>query len=265
MDGSAVRFWLVEDVAGAPPAGGPPESRRRLPGPNIPVLRLLEDPAARAQLGLTLEQETKIFTLMEKAKSLRERLREAAAPKFADERRKAAGPDRLARKQERDRALEEAMQAARPDLEAIANEAEAVLTADQAAKLRTIGRENLRRQMATGGLSALLSSPARERLGLSDEQAEKIRSILKDLEPPPVRRRKEAAGEAAAGPSEETLKPHEELVKSARARTMEVLTPEQREKAEQVLSGVKPPKEGLPGKKRPPQVPAPTKGYQEAV
>ena len=264
MDGSAVRFWLVEDVAGAPLAGGPPE-RRRLPGPNIPVLRLLEDPAARAQLGLTLEQETKIFTLMEKAKNLRERIRDDAAARFDGERRRAAGPDRLARKQEHEKALEEAMQAARPDFEAIANEAEAVLTADQAAKLRTIGRESIRRQMATGGLSALLSSPARERLGLSDEQAEKIRSILRDLEPPPVKRRKEAAGEAAAGPSEETPKQHEELVKSARARIMEVLTPEQREKAEQILSGVKPPREGLPGKNRPPKAPAPTKGYQEAV
>jgi Spy/CpxP family protein refolding chaperone len=262
MDGSAVRFWLVEDVAGAPSAGGPPE-RRRLPGPNIPVLRLLEDPAARAQLGLTLEQETRIFTLMEKAKSLRERLRENAAPRFAGERRKAAGPDRLALKQERDKALEEAMQAARPDFEAIANEAEAVLTADQAAKLRMIGRENIRRQMATGGLSALLSAPARERLGLSDEQVEKIGNILKDLEPPPLKGRKAAAGEAAAGPSEETLKQHAELVKSARARIMEVLTPEQREKAAQVLAGVRPPREGLPGKKRPPQ--APTKGYQETV
>jgi Spy/CpxP family protein refolding chaperone len=264
MDGSAVRFWLVADVAGAPPAGGPAE-RRRLPGPNIPVLRLLEDPAARAQLGLTLEQETKIFTLMEKAKHLRERIREDAVAKSVGERRRAAGLDRLALKQERDRALEEAMQAARPDFEAIANEAEAVLTADQAAKLRTIGRENVRRQMATGGLSALLSSPARERLGLSDEQVEKIRSILKDLEPPPLKRRKEAAGEAAAGPSEETLKRHAELVKSARARIMEVLTPEQRDKAEQVLSGVKPSREGLPGKRRPPGAPAPTKGYQEAV
>ncbi|MCX5670986.1 MAG: Spy/CpxP family protein refolding chaperone [Planctomycetota bacterium] len=268
MDGSAVRFWLVEDVAGAPPAGGPSERPKRQPGPAIPILRLLDDPAVRAQLGLSLDQETRIFTLMEKSKNLRERIREDVEARFREGIRRAPEAERRARRQEFERVSEEAMQAARADFEAIANEAEAALTADQAAKLRAISRERARRQMAAGGMGILITPPARERLGLTDEKVEKIKNVLRDFEEPAPKGRREKLGAVAAAtpPSEEAMKRHEELLKNARARIMDVLTPEQRDKAERLLEARKPLKENRPGKERGrPEVPTPTKGYGEAI
>ena len=259
----APRFLFIQENV-----GGPSERPKRQPGPAIPILRLLDDPAVRAQLGLSLDQETRIFTLMEKSKNLRERIREDVEARFREGIRRAPEAERRARRQEFERASEEAMQAARADFEAIANEAEAALTADQAAKLRAISRERARRQMAAGGLGILITPPARERLGLTDEQVEKIKNVLRDLEEPTPKGRREKLGAVAAAtpPSEEALKRHEELLKNARAKIMDVLTPEQRDKAERLLEARKPFKENRPGKERGrPEVPAPTKGYGEAI
>ena len=259
----APRFLFIQENV-----GGPSERPKRQPGPAIPILRLLDDPAVRAQLGLSLDQETRIFTLMEKSKNLRERIREDVEARFREGMRRAPEAERRARRQELDRATEEAMQAARADFEAIANEAEAALTADQAAKLRAISRERARRQMAAGGLGILITPPARERLGLTDEQVEKIKNVLRDFEEPAPKGRREKLGAVAAAtpPSEEALKRHEELLKNARAKIMDVLTPDQRDKAERLLEARKPFKENRPGKERGrPEVPAPTKGYGEAI
>lgn len=242
-DEAPARFLLA-----AAEAGGPAEHRKRQAAPAVPVLRLLEEPKIRAQLGLSQEQETQIFTLTEKAKNLRERIREDVPVRLREGKRKPSEVNNRARRQEFAEAFEEAMQAARADFEAIAKAAEAVLNAEQLEKLRMIGREHARLQRASGGLAILITPPARERLGLSDEQVEKIKGVLKGLD------------------ENGRDKLREGTLRDARAKIMDILTPEQRDKAERILTERKPFKEEPTGKKRgPPPVPTPTKGYAEAI
>jgi hypothetical protein len=167
--------------------------------------------------------------------------------------------------------MDEAMRGAKTDIQAIAKEAAAVLTDEQRVQLKQVSGDRMRTEMATGGLGFLATPQAREQFAFSADQAEKIKSILKDLGID-VRR----AGEEAFGPGKQPA-PEElrsekfaplrdqqrELVKKALDRIMTILTSQQRQQVEkwwasqpQPGGGPKPMKKHAP----PPAEPG-TKGY----
>jgi Spy/CpxP family protein refolding chaperone len=276
---AAGRFLPAVEDAGPPPPGDRrgPAIRPRQTEANAqgPLLRLIEDPTVRARLGLSEEQETKVFTLLEKARRVRARIRDEAEAQHPQEKRRRLSEDeRRAARQELKQSLEEAAKAARGEFQAIANEIEELLTPQQREKLRAIAREHVRRQMATGGLDVLASSQVREQLGLTDEQAEKIRAVVRDLEEASLKLRKEMVGpgeppppgEPAAESVRQMRKRHETLLKDARAKIMDLLTPEQREKADRILAERGPGRpDRPPGNRNRPQAQPATKGYSEAV
>ena len=257
------RFRLAAEEAGPPPDRGDRRGRPE-PGGPVRVLRLLDDPAVRADLKLTPEQEKQVLAAQEKARAIHERIREELKAKAGDR----PGPDasqedRQAFRKSMATAQQEAMRAAGPDLEAIQKEVVAGLTEEQRAKLREIGQERARFGRAAGGLAALLAPPARQRLGINDAQAEKIQAILKEL----AEAAKKMHDEAAAGAvTEEAKRLHGERIADARRRILESLDPEQRDKAERLLNDVRERAKDRPAKqgRRPVAEPA-TKGYGQAV
>jgi len=138
-------------------------------------------------------------------------------------------------------------------------EAAKLLTPDQQAKLRTIDRDRAEMFRATGGLAILLVPKVRKRIGISDEQADRIRPILQDIS----KRAKDLRAESAGGRPPEGLKRrHLEMVRAARERVMGVLSAEQREMAERLLD--RGPRKGTQ-KRGPPQAAPATKGYGRAA
>lgn len=256
-------FRLAAEEAGPPPDRGDRRGRPE-PGGPVRVLRLLDDPAVRADLKLTPEQEKQVLAAQEKARAIHERIREELKAKAGDR----PGPDasqedRQAFRKSMATAQQEAMRAAGPDLDAIQKEVVAGLTEEQRAKLREIGQERARFGRAAGGLAALLAPPARQRLGINDAQAEKIQAILKEL----AEAAKKMHDEAAAGAvTEEAKRLHGERIADARRRILESLDPEQRDKAERLLNDVRERAKDRPAKqgRRPVAEPA-TKGYGQAV
>ena len=277
------RFHLIEE-AGAPP---PPPRREPQPGEGpggkqfemqraAGYFRLLEEPQVIEKLGLSPEQDKKLFALRERAKSTYETIRAEVQEKMkAQFRPDMTEAERQTVRREMEKAFAEAQAAVRPELENLVAEASSLLSEEQREKLKTIARDRTIAERATGGLMAILSKKAQEDLGLSPEQICKIKAVLEQLQADAKKVRDEVLGPGAE-PKPEDLKGerfealktrHEELLQKARDQIKELLTPEQREKAERMRPGR--PGPGGPGgpmrPQAPPEAPAATKGYTAPI
>ena len=277
------RFHLIEE-AGAPP---PPPRREPQPGEGpggrqfemqraAGYFRLLEEPQVTEKLGLSPEQDKKLFALRERAKSMYETIRAEVQEKMkAQFRPDMTEAERQTVRREMGKAFAEAQAAVRPELEKLVAEASSLLSEEQREKLKTIARDRTIAERATGGLMAILSKKAQEDLGLSPEQIGKIKAVLEQLQADAKKVRDEVLGPGAE-PKPEDLKGerfealktrHEELLQKARDQIKELLTPEQREKAERMRPGR--PGPGGPGgpmrPQAPPEAPAATKGYTAPI
>jgi len=226
----------------------------------VVLLRLLQDPAVRAELGLSDEQEKRIFVLHEKVQRIQDSIRADVRDVIRNRMKQARTPqDRSDIKRQAAEIAKEATRAAGGDMETIMKEAAQVLTPDQQAKLRTIDRDRAEMFRATGGLAILLAPNVREKIGISDEQADRIRPLLQDISKRAKDLRAESAG---ARPPEGLKRRHVEMVREARQRVMGVLSAEQREMAERLLD--RGPRKGPPNRGPLEAAPA-TKGYGHAV
>jgi len=226
----------------------------------VVLLRLLQDPAVRAELGLSDEQGKRIFVLQEKIQRLQDSIRADVREVIGDRMKQARTPEERGdiKRQAADIA-KEATRAAAGDMETITKEAAEVLTPDQQAKLKTIYRDRAEMSRATGGLAILLAAKVREKLGISAEQTDRIRLILQDVS----KRANDLRGQTPAGrPPQDLKRRHVEMVRAARERVMGVLSPEQREMAERLLD--RDPQKA-PNKRGPPQAAPATKGYGRAA
>ena len=224
------------------------------------LLRLLQDPAIRAEVGLSDEQEKRIFVLQEKLQRAQDRIRADVRDVIGERMKQARTPqDRSDIKRQAADIAKEATRAAAGDMETIMKEAAEVLTPDQQAKLKTIYRHRAETARATGGLTILLAPKVREKIGISGEQADRIRLILRDVS----KRGKDLHAESASGrPPEDLKRRHVQRVRAARERVMGVLSAEQREMAERLLD--RGPQQRA-RKRRPPEAAPATKGYGHAA
>ena len=251
------RFVPAAKGAGPADRAGPPDRPRA-----GATLRLLEEPAVRAELNLTADQEKRIFVIQEKARRLLDRIRAETREQLGDRPRR--NPDDVDRRELKRRAAEvsaEAMRAAAPELDSLAKEAADVLTADQRAKLDELGRDRAHFLRATGGLAALLLPGARQRVGITDPQAERIRAILEE-----TAKAAKTLNEGPAGGTPDTRKRRQaDLVREARDRIMQALEPDQRDKAHQFLTEMEGSRPGQPKRRGPPEAESATKGYGQAI
>ncbi|HUU10172.1 MAG TPA: Spy/CpxP family protein refolding chaperone [Phycisphaerae bacterium] len=251
------RFVPAAKRAGQADRGRPPDRPR-----TRATLRMLDEPAVRAELNLTAEQEKRIFVIQEKARRLLDRIRAEAREQLGDRPRK--NPDDVDRRELKRRAAEaseEAMRAAAPELDALAKEAADVLTADQRAKLDELGRDRAHFLRATGGLAALLLPGPRRRVGITDPQAERIRAILEE-----TAKAAKTLNEGPAGGTPDGRKRRQaDLVREARDRIMQALEPDQRDKAHQFLTEMEGARAGQPKRRGPPEAESATKGYGQAI
>ena len=224
----------------------------------VMILRLLQDPAIRAEVGLSGEQEKRIFVLREKVQSIEDRIRDDVRQILGDRMKNAAtAAERGDIKRQAAEIAKEAQRAAAGDMEAIIKEAAEVLTPDQQAKLKVIERDRARMYRAVGRLAMLLEARIREKIGIADEQAERIRLILEDA-------RKQVKDQKGwpSGDLADVKRRHADRVRAARERVMRILSADQRELLERLLGGGSSKK----GRKRDALETAPaTKGYGQAA
>jgi len=224
----------------------------------VMILRLLQDPAIRAKVGLSGEQEKQIFVLREKVQGIEDRIRDDVRQILGDRMKNAAtAAERGDIKRQAAEIAKEAQHAAAGDMEAIVNEAAEVLTPDQQDKLKVIERDRARMYSAVGRLAMLLEARIREKIGISDEQAERIRLIIEDA----AKQAKDQKG-WPSGDLADVKRRHADRARAARERVMRVLNADQRELLERLLGGGSSKK----GKKRDALETAPaTKGYGQAA
>ncbi len=197
------------------------------------LLRRLQDPAVRAELDLSGKQEKQIYILQEKIQRLQEGIRADVREILGDRMNSAAtAEDRRQIKRDAADIAKEAHRAAARDIDTILNDAAELLTPDQHAKLETINRHRADMHRATGGLAILLEPKVREKLHITDEQADRIRLILKGASKRADDLRTEVA---RGGPAADAKRRHEQMVRAARERIMSILSAEQREMAQRLL------------------------------
>ena len=274
------RFYLVQDAA----PGGPP------PGMGAGImdliqraqpLRFLADPDVRAEIGLAPEQEQKINELREKATGLFTRVREDMQARFQQRLRPdMTDEERQALRQEAMQAMGDAMQEARASFEGMMEEANTLLTPQQKEKLAAVTQERSTMDVATGGLSILLTAQAREACDLTRDQIDQIRVMLKGLttEAKELRDRlfgadrQLTAEDMKSDKFKEMKAQHEEMVKRTRDKILSIFGAEQREKVEKFLAnrrgfggrmggmgGMRGPMPGAGGPPANPPAPAPAK------
>ena len=288
LEPAPARFLLVAEETAAPPAEAPKADAPKAPDPErrqqaeaaraMQLFRLLDDPAVRTPLGLTPDQEKAIVGLQEKAKQLIEQVRAQVREKLKGAESKATTKEeKQALRQSMRQAMQEALAAAKPQTDAIIKEAKDVLTEPQRTKLQEIARDRIRAEWATGGLAALLVKKTQEELGLSAEVAGKIKTVLEELQADVKKLYKETIGPgqlaAPGGPKGEKFEAmkakYHDLVQKARAKVMELLMPEQREKLEKLLHERGSPGPGGPGGPPPrrgqPPAESGAKGYGPAA
>jgi hypothetical protein len=253
VDAAPAQFILVKDLGDEPPSpkvqkGGPrrDEIQERLKllefGQMGGFFATFSDPEVTQKVNLTPEQQKKIAELQERAKGLLANIREDLTVRFdlvgADP--SLAPEDRQALRHEAVDALELAMRDAKTDFQAITKEAAGVLTQEQRVQLKDMSRQRMVAEMATGGLQFLTTPQAREQFKFSSDQAEKIKSIVKDLEAEAKQVHKEAVGPDKQ-PTPEDLKSeklqgvreqHKDMVRKALDRIMTILTSQQRQEVE---------------------------------
>jgi Spy/CpxP family protein refolding chaperone len=277
---ATARFQLAQD-GGGPPGGIlsqlTDEERERLRTliQRGMLLRQLDDPEVRADLGFTPEQEKKFQDLKQQAMSLVGRIQEDIRAKFDGQSQADMTDDeKQALRRDMMQAGFDAFREAMGNFEQMMNEAGDALTPEQRDKLATLSRDRATTEIATGGLSILLTQQAREACGFTSDQVDRIRAILKGLEADAKELRdrifgpgKELTKEDMQSEKFKDLKArHDEMVKKARDRIMTLFGTEQREKVEKFLAqrrGPGRPGAGQPGRSGPPQPEPPAKGPQQ--
>jgi len=224
----------------------------------VMILRLLQDPAIRTEVGLSDEQEKRIFVLREKVQGIEDSIRGDVRQILGDRMKNAAtAAERGDIKRQAAEIAKEAQRAAAGDMEAIVKEAAEVLTPDQQGKLKVIERDRADMYRAVGRLAMLLEARIREKIGISDGQGERIRRIIEDV----AEQAKDQKG-WPSGDLADAKRRHADRVREARQRVMRVLSAEQRELIDRLLGGD--PSKKV--KKRDARETAPaTKGYGQAA
>jgi len=260
-DEPAAGFRLAQSVAPAERAprpggreamrgrggGGSPERMERMR--ETALFRSLDDPNIRAEIGLTAEQETQITDLQKKAKTIVENARDKAQLQYGVEEpgEGRSDEDRQGRAQDTRRAMGQALRDIQPELEAIMREALQTLSQEQGEKLRSVAETRQRLMFSCGNLWLLTTRKAKEELGLTDEVAEKIKKILEDTASQANTKRRELWTSVRDVPPEERQESMQQLqqdfakglqesAKKAREQIFSLLTPEQKEKAEELLA-----------------------------
>jgi len=256
------RFWLVQDADGprwGRDRGGAPRrerfsaeqmaEHRERAALNL-YFRLLKDPEVRAELELTPDQETQITELHEKVKTTIDRIRDQARLDFGAENpeEQLSPEERRARQREIRRAFARAFREARPDIEAMIKEAAEILTPEQRDALGETARQRWRLRLAGDDLWRLTTPLAQKELGLTDQQVQQIKDLLKEATEQVQKISKETFEGLEDVPADERADQmrqrmeqlrnrYAELRREIREQVFAVLTEEQRPKAEAFLKG----------------------------
>ena len=209
------------------------------------VFSSLSDPIVRSEIGLTAEQDARIAELQKKVQTTFDKIRDRLS--LDNSAQEGLTPEQQqARRGEMFRALADAFREARPDLEAMMQEAVGLLTEEQLAKLREIGQQRDSLGEGTGDLWILTTTRLKEDLGLSDEQVAEIRKILKEGATKLTEMRKTTFTRSEEANPEDRIqdmrtridsfkKSQTEIGTDTRERVLAVLNGEQRPKAEELL------------------------------
>ena len=209
------------------------------------VFSSIGDPIVRSEIGLTAEQDTRIAELQKKVQATFDRIRDRVS--LDNSAQEGLTPEQQqARRMEMFRALADAFREARPDLEAMMQEAVGLLSEEQLAKLREIGQQRDSLGEGNGDLWILTTTRLKEDLGLSDEQVAQIRQILKEgagklteMRKTTFTRSEEASPEDRVQDMRTRIdafkKSQTEIGTDTRERVLAVLNGEQRPKAEELL------------------------------
>jgi hypothetical protein len=209
------------------------------------VFSSIGDPIVRSEIGLTAEQDARIAELQKKVQTTFDRIRDRVS--LDNSAQEGLTPEQQqARRGEMFRALADAFRAARPELEAMMQEAIGLLSEEQLAKLREIGQQRDSLGEGNGDLWILTTTRLQEDLGLSDEQVAQIRQILKEsatklteLRKTTFTRSEEASPEDRVQDMRTRIdtfrKSQTEIGTDTRERVLAVLNGEQRPKAEELL------------------------------
>jgi len=205
----------------------------------------LGDPLMRSEIGLAAEQDTRITELQEEIQKTLERIRDRIKLDYGAQ--EGLTPEQQqARRGEMFRALVDAFREARPELEAMMQEAVGLISEDQLAKLREIGKQRESLGEGNGDLWILTTTRLKEDLGLSDEQVAQIRQILKESATKLTEMRKNTFTRSEEASPEDRVqdmrtridafrKSQTEIGTDTRERVLAVLNGEQRPKAEELL------------------------------
>jgi len=209
------------------------------------VFSSIGDPIVRSEIGLTAEQDARIAELQKKAQATFDRIRDRVS--LDNSAQEGLTPEQQqARRMEMFRALADAFREARPELEAMMQEAIGLLSEEQLAKLREIGQQRDSLGEGNGDLWILTTTRLKEDLGLSDEQVAQIRQILKEgagklteMRKTTFTRSEEASPEDRVQDMRTRIdafkKSQTEIGTDTRERVLAVLNGEQRPKAEELL------------------------------
>ena len=209
------------------------------------VFSSIGDPIVRSEIGLTAEQDARIAELQKKAQATFDRIRDRIS--LDNSAQEGLTPEQQqARRGEMFRALADAFREARPELEAMMQEAIGLLSEEQLAKLREIGQQRDSLGEGNGDLWILTTTRIKEDLGLSEEQVTEIRQILKEsatklteLRKTTFTRSEEASPEDRVQDMRTRIdsfkKSQTEIGTDTRERVLAVLNGEQRPKAEELL------------------------------
>jgi hypothetical protein len=209
------------------------------------VFSSIGDPIVRSEIGLTAEQDARIAELQKKVQTTFDRIRDRVS--LDNSAQEGLTPEQQqARRGEMFRALADAFREARPDLEAMMQEAVGLLSEEQLAKLREIGQQRDSLGEGNGDLWILTTTRLKEDLGLSDEQVAQIRNILKEGATKITELRKTTFTRSEEPNPEDRVqdmrtridafrKSQTEIGTDTRERVLAVLNGEQRPKAEELL------------------------------
>ena len=209
------------------------------------VFSSIGDPIVRSEIGLTAEQDARIAELQKKVQTTFDRIRDRVS--LDNGAQEGLTPEQQqARRGEMFRALADAFREARPELEAMIQEAVGLLSEEQLAKLREIGQQRDSLGEGNGDLWILTTTRIKEDLGLSDEQVAQIRQILKEGATKLTEMRKTTFTRSEEANPEDRVqdmrtridtfkKSQTEIGTDTRERVLAVLNGEQRPKAEELL------------------------------
>ena len=219
------------------------------------LFQMLRDEDLRAEAGITPIQERKIESLIKEYDEEQKRIEADIRKQFAD--RGGDGEDAQRREYDMRREIGIATRDAQPLLDSIADQAVGLLSDEQKERLQAASQERNRLRMACGDLYLLTTKRAAKAIGIESGQQARIRAVLKEglgrqteryeamresyrdiieeiRNMPPEQRE-----EAVRSRWQEAMKFRDEGITDTRGRVFEILTPSQRDKAEQFLEEAK--------------------------